>query len=132
MLQIAWPTLLHPVQVRSTLEELRIVRDVLVDESYSSPLGSNPAVIFDVGANIGLASVWFASRFPNSLIVALEPESRQLYTLLEANSSPYGNIQPVAAPFGVRRDSSGLGIRPATLTVFRSLTNVPIPVLASR
>jgi FkbM family methyltransferase len=31
-------------------------------------------VIIDAGANIGGASLWFAKRFPNAMIVALEPD----------------------------------------------------------
>ena len=37
-------------------------------------------VIVDAGANIGLASVWFANRFPQAKIIAIEPRAGQLRT----------------------------------------------------
>lgn len=94
VLKITWPTLLHPVELRSTLEELRTFRDVMIEESYASPYGSTPITIFDIGANIGLASVWYASRFPQAMILAVEPEPVN-YALLEVNCRPYANIRTV-------------------------------------
>ena len=50
-----------------------------------------PSRIVDAGANIGLASVYFASRFPNARIVALEVEQSN-FELLKRNTKPYPNI----------------------------------------
>ena len=41
--------------------------------SHWVPDAVDPAVIVDVGANIGMASIYFADRFPSASIYAFEP-----------------------------------------------------------
>jgi FkbM family methyltransferase len=53
-----------------------------------------PEFIIDAGANIGLASVYFASRFPNARILAIEPE-RKNFEILVKNVERYPNVQPI-------------------------------------
>lgn len=50
--------------------------------------------IIDGGSNIGCAAVYFAIRFPQSEILAIEPETNN-YKLLEENIKPYDNITPM-------------------------------------
>jgi FkbM family methyltransferase len=45
----------------------------------------------DAGANIGLFTVYYASRLPNAQILSIEPESSN-FTMLEKNTSAYPNI----------------------------------------
>jgi FkbM family methyltransferase len=53
---------------------VHVVDEVLVDAPYAVDLASPAPVIFDCGANIGLASLFFARRFPNASITAFEPD----------------------------------------------------------
>ncbi|CAI5483005.1 unnamed protein product [Closterium sp. Yama58-4] len=55
-----------------------------------------PAAILDAGANIGLASLIFAMRFPDALIVAVEP-ARDNFALLQRNVKHLPQILPVNA-----------------------------------
>ena len=48
----------------------------------------------DAGANIGLASVFFANRYPDARILSLEPEKSN-YEMLVRNAAPYPNIKAV-------------------------------------
>jgi FkbM family methyltransferase len=50
--------------------------------------GQKPLII-DCGANIGLASLWFAHAFPQAHIVAVEPDGAN-FALLQRNIAPYG------------------------------------------
>ncbi len=50
--------------------------------------------IIDGGSNIGCAAVYFAIRFPQSEILAIEPENNN-YELLADNIKPYENIIPM-------------------------------------
>ncbi|CAI5518630.1 unnamed protein product [Closterium sp. Naga37s-1] len=55
-----------------------------------------PSAILDAGANIGLASLVFAMRFPDALIVAVEP-ARDNFALLQRNVAHLPQILPVNA-----------------------------------
>ena len=50
----------------------------------------------DAGANIGLASILFANRFPQAKIFAIEPEHDN-FNLLADNVCTYDNIVPLHA-----------------------------------
>lgn len=59
----------------------------------------NGLPIFDIGANIGVASVKLANMFPDSKITSVEPYMRN-YILLCTNAARYpGRIEPVHAAF---------------------------------
>lgn len=66
-----------------------------VDDRYAQLLerGVRP-IIVDCGANIGLASVWYANRFPAARIYAIEPEPDN-FAILERNCSGYDQIIPL-------------------------------------
>lgn len=54
--------------------------------------GNEQLYIIDAGANIGLFSLIMASKYPNSHIIALEPDRRN-YELLTLNTKEVANIQ---------------------------------------
>lgn len=49
------------------------MREVLLDECYRFPGEIRPEVVLDLGANIGLTSLWLDSRFKPRKLVAVEP-----------------------------------------------------------
>ena len=51
-------------------------------------------LILDLGANIGLASLYFAKNWPKARIIAVEPDQRNI-RLLKANIEGMSNIKPV-------------------------------------
>jgi FkbM family methyltransferase len=55
-----------------------------------------PPVIIDAGANVGLCAVFYANRFPDARIIAIEPEPSN-YEMLKKNTAPYPNITTVHA-----------------------------------
>jgi FkbM family methyltransferase len=71
-------------------------KQVLIEGEYDFPLGEVPAVIFDCGAHVGFTSIWFATRYPEARIIAIEPESSN-YELLDQNVTPFPNVTPVQA-----------------------------------
>ncbi len=74
---------------RSDLEALL---HVFVREEYALPEGLEPRVIVDLGANIGLASLYFADRHPQAEIHAFEPDPRS-YARLCANVREHPRIR---------------------------------------
>jgi hypothetical protein len=51
----------HPVYVRPGTTDIEVMQQVLLDYEYDFKLPGRPQVIVDAGANIGLASVYFAN-----------------------------------------------------------------------
>lgn len=77
-------TLNREVTIRTGTSDLRCFDKVFVDEEYTIPFEINPELIVDAGANIGLASLFFAEKFPQAKIIAIEPEPSN-YELLVQN-----------------------------------------------
>jgi FkbM family methyltransferase len=63
--------------------------------------------VFDIGANIGLFSLFVAQHFPTTTVHAFEP-SPQIYKILQANLAPFG---PRAVPH-----NSGIAAHPGQAT----------------
>lgn len=91
----------HPVYLRPWSSDLYVFEQIFIDREYDTPL-QRPATILDAGANIGLAAVYFANRFPDSRIVALEPDGEN-FALLQLNAKRYPNIQCLHAGLWSRR-----------------------------
>lgn len=87
-----WP----PVTLRFGTSDLHTFGQVFSDGEYEFETRRPPTTIIDAGANIGLAAVVFARRFPSATIVAVEPE-RQNFEQLQRNVSHYPNVHPVHA-----------------------------------
>jgi FkbM family methyltransferase len=68
---------------KSPSEFLHTLRELFVEEIYDIDLPRN-AHIIDCGANIGLSVIYLKMRFPDSSIIAFEPDSDN-YSLLEEN-----------------------------------------------
>ncbi len=63
---------------------LSAYRDIFVDRVYDFPCGRNAPLIVDLGANIGLATIWLKRRHPKARLIALEPDPA-IYSVLEEN-----------------------------------------------
>ena len=90
------PPLLHPVHLRLRTSDEFVYVDVLREGEYAFDLPFAPHVIVDVGANIGITSVYFAHIYPKARIVAIEAEASN-FSLLCRNVRPYPAITPVHA-----------------------------------
>jgi len=67
---------------------------VFLRGEYDVDIAKTPTVIVDAGANIGLTSIFYANKYPDAKIIALEPESSN-FALLKKNVAPYRNILAV-------------------------------------
>ncbi len=69
---------------------------VFIQEDYGSSLPFEPRVIVDAGAYTGLSAIYFANRYPEAEIIALEPDPEN-YRLLTRNVGAFERILPVHA-----------------------------------
>jgi FkbM family methyltransferase len=53
--------------------DMQSLREVWIDEAYRLPFDVAPKLIVDLGANIGLTSVWLSHRYGCTNFVAVEP-----------------------------------------------------------
>ena len=90
------PRFSHPFYLRLKTSDLTTCKKVLFDTEYEFSLTREPAHIIDAGANIGLASVFFARKYPQARIIAIEPELSN-FEILRLNVAPYPNVVPVRA-----------------------------------
>lgn len=66
----------RPVFVRARSSDCAIVKTVLMYGGGEYPVFENyrPKVIIDAGANIGLATVFFKTYYPDATVIAVEPD----------------------------------------------------------
>jgi len=90
--ELVLPGIKHPVYIRPGTTDIEVLQQVLLDSEYEFDLPVSPKTIIDAGANIGLASVYFANRYPAAAIIALEPD-RSNFKLIEMNTAAYPQIK---------------------------------------
>lgn len=130
--EVEVPGITHPVNLRLRTTDVGSCQEILLRTPYEWRFPEPPRVIVDVGANIGFASVSYASRYPDARIIAVEPEPSN-YEVLRKNVAPYANVTPVKAAlwkdarplaivdtggghttFRIRNESNGAASAPAS------------------
>lgn len=86
------------VTLRPFAGDIFVLFEVLMDQCYNIPdVMLDPGkvgVILDCGANIGIASLFLASRYPNAHIYSIEPNSEN-FELLRRNTNSMPSIVPI-------------------------------------
>lgn len=81
-----------PILLRGETSDGKIFEQVFVHEQYKVRTNRPPKLIVDGGANVGYASVYFANKYPEAQIIAVEPEGSN-FEMLRQNTSSYPNIK---------------------------------------
>lgn len=83
----------NKLYLRSAQSDPYIFEQVFVEQQYRFPEKFTRPVnwIIDAGANIGMAAVYFANRFPEAKIISIEPDAGN-FALLQKNTSGYPQI----------------------------------------
>ena len=110
---VTWSPSPHPIWLRPGTSDITAFKEVLIDQLYDFPLEREPRTIIDAGANIGLSSIWYSTRYPNARIVAVEAE-RANYELMVRNLAPFPNVTPLHAALWSHRgvlavEDTGMG-----------------------
>lgn len=94
--RITLPKLSFPFYLRKKTSDLQTFNQVFLNMEYGYKLSFTPKFIIDCGANIGLATLFFKSKYPSSTIVSIEPETSNYKSLLK-NTKKYNNIYTIQA-----------------------------------
>jgi len=77
------------VHVRAGTSDFACFEKVFIEEEYAEEAA--PRVIIDAGANIGMTTLYYAQRFPQARIVAIEPEESN-FAMLKLNCGHLANV----------------------------------------
>jgi FkbM family methyltransferase len=131
LIAVTPPNYRHPIHLRWKTTDVDVYRDLILEGQYALDLGFEPKTIVDAGAHIGLASIYFANRFPDARIIAIEPEASN-YRLLSKNVAPYPQISTIHA--AIRAQSGSVHIEPLNYQretySFRMLAGGEIPAIS--
>ena len=96
-----------PIWLRVPSSDVLTCEQIFISEEYKVSTEILPKVIVDAGANTGLTSIYFANKFPDAKIIAIEPEQSNI-EMLKLNTAPYPNIIPIQAALWHRNEEIDL------------------------
>jgi FkbM family methyltransferase len=101
---------LHPVWLRPGTTDVEVFRQVFIRQEYAPLIGlRDVGSIIDLGANVGCTSAYLLSAFPQSSIIAVEPDPDN-FAVLQRNLAPYAG-RATAIQAGVWSHSARLAMR---------------------
>ena len=96
LIQVSRKDLKAPFYLRLRTSDIPTFDQIFINKEYLFKTSNDPKVIVDAGANIGLSTIFFANKYPESKIIAIEPENDN-FKILKMNVSPYTNVIPLQA-----------------------------------
>ncbi|MCA9232802.1 MAG: hypothetical protein KDA57_19285 [Planctomycetales bacterium] len=85
--QVELESIDNPLWMRTDTTDERCLNEVFEQLAYELPFNSPPRTIIDAGANAGHSTVFFAQRFLDARIIAIEPD-RENFQMLLKNIAP--------------------------------------------
>ena len=103
-----------PLRYRAGTSDMAVIKEILLKKGssceYWLPDSFKPKTILDIGSNIGITSILFSKKFPESVIHSFEP-LKDNFEIMDKNVSAYSNIH--IHPYG-------LGDKNEQLTMYKS------------
>ncbi len=81
-----------PVYFRGIRSDELMFEQIFINKEYAIKVPFKPEIILDLGANVGYASLYFITRFPDARIIAVEPEENNFKAAVK-NLEHYKNIE---------------------------------------
>ena len=91
ILRIKVPSLRDEVLIRNNPNDIQVFTQIFINHEYNIVINEEVKTIIDCGANIGLASLFFLSKFPEAKIIAVEPEGNNFH-MLRQNMGNHKNV----------------------------------------
>jgi len=96
------------IYYRTSSSDMILIYEILLKSKYKReyyfPEELKPKVIFDIGGNIGITSVYLASLFPEAQIYTFEP-LKENFEILKKNTSQFNNIEVFNFGLGAKNGS---------------------------
>lgn len=96
------------VHYRTCSSDMVLIYEILLKSKfkreYYFPEKINPKVIFDIGANIGITSIYLAKTYPEATIYSFEP-LKDNFDILSRNASQFENIKVYNLGLGKKNGS---------------------------
>ncbi|GAC1592886.1 MAG: hypothetical protein NVS3B19_14710 [Ginsengibacter sp.] len=102
------PGIKHSFQLRKATSDVATFTQVFVHKEYNINFPNDPKFIIDGGANIGLFTILMKNKYPDAIIICIEPDDDN-FEILQRNVSGYKNVYC---------EHAGLWNREAKLSVF--------------
>jgi len=104
-----------PFWLRPRTSDIRVAYEIFTNAELSMewPLPNPPKTIIDGGANVGYATMAFKERWPESSIVAVEPDADN-FAILKRNCASLSSIELVRK--GIWGTTCRLRVRPGSPT----------------
>ncbi len=77
--------------LRLGTDDIEVFKSIFFDEEYEWHFVDPPGVVVDAGAYTGLSAAWFARRYPDAKIIAIEPSPTN-FDLLKRNTADLPNV----------------------------------------
>jgi FkbM family methyltransferase len=93
----------YEISLRLRTSDVPTFEQIFVNFEYESPnLPDFANAIVDLGANIGLATVFFALKYPETKILSIEPEENNFAAMLENTAALGARVQKQNAAVWVK------------------------------
>jgi FkbM family methyltransferase len=86
----------QPIMVRRNTSDVHAFEHIFVYRTYEIDIPHGEGGIIDGGSNAGYAAVYFANRFPEKKILAIEPDESNA-EMIRKNASNYSNVEIIQA-----------------------------------
>ena len=96
LISVIVPGFPHRVFVRLGTTDVVVFNDIYRGREYDWNFSVPPKTIVDAGAYTGLSTVFFATRYPEAKIIAIEPD-RANFELLTLNTTNISNVHAIRA-----------------------------------
>lgn len=94
IIEIQLKNIKHPIFLRWATSDKDVFRQIFLNDEYNYKVKTNPKSIIDCWANNWLTAIYFANKYPDSKIVAVEPENSN-FEILSRNIEKYENIYAI-------------------------------------
>jgi FkbM family methyltransferase len=92
--EVAWELDGTSLYFRLNSTDISVWASVFDRQEYGTPMSFRPRFILDAGAYTGLSAVYFARKYPDARIAAVEPDISNFH-LLKKNARAFPNIVPL-------------------------------------